>query len=266
MQALDRCLHYTFDAKASPLLNKKATSITLETSQIGIILRNDVPASMRNNICNAEACVTKDELLACQCDCQCGASAKEKIACVHISPVLYQYAMLLHEGLSQHILIELCHRWSPALEKSLQSEREKVRENIAVLMRADGTDEDNVAKAEASRTIHGVLLRYAVGTEKPKLKILKMTDPSELIPLRKLKLKSSTLKSKASLIKSDEPDKISDKEVSTYVPSCIDIITSCCGVPGFNIKECDIPRFRLLNIRAWLTKWRKKRECNGAEI
>ena len=84
---LERCLRHAFDNKADTILNEAATFIRTTDEKIGIIINNHVPASMRDKIYDVEACVTKDELIACRCNCQSGGQGKEKVACVHVLPI-----------------------------------------------------------------------------------------------------------------------------------------------------------------------------------
>ena len=193
---LERCLRHAFDNKAETILNKEVTFIRTKNGNIGITINNHIPASMRDKIYDVEACVTKNELLACRCNCQSGGQEKEKVVCVHVLPVLYQFTMLLHEGLAQHILVELCQRWNSCLEDLVKSEIDMVKNNIAILMRAEGASVDAVALATLKGTVGEMLKTFAVGTDIAKLAIPRKPDPNELIPLRKLRLESLASKAK----------------------------------------------------------------------
>ena len=107
--------------------------------------------------------------------------------------------MLLYGGLAQHILIELCQRWDNHLESVVEGQKDKVVENILTLMRAEGVTETKINLAKSAPTIGAMLESFAVGTERMKLAIPPLPDPNELIPLRKLKLDSTTAKAKAVL-------------------------------------------------------------------
>ena len=199
---LNRCLRHVFDTKSESIINKKATLFVCVgesecENKVGIVLQNNIPASMKSNIYDVEVAVTKDDLMACRCDCQSGGTGNERVACVHVLPVLYQLTMLLYGGLAQHILIELSQRWNNNVESIVEGQKEKVVENILTLMRTEGDTETKINQAKKAPTISAMLKSFAVSTERMKLAIPPLPDPNELIPLRKLKLDSTTAKAKA---------------------------------------------------------------------
>ena len=101
-----------------------------------------------------------------------------------VLPVLYQFTLLLHEGLAQHILIELCERWNTTLEDLIGDKKKSVMMDIETLMRVEGDNNDRIELAIKKETIGEMLETFAVGTERKKLVIPNIPDPSELIPLK----------------------------------------------------------------------------------
>jgi len=71
---------------------------------------------MKDSLYEVALSCTKESLLPCKCDCPSGAKNEEKVACVHNLPLLYQFFMLLHDSLTENILIELSERWDNDLE------------------------------------------------------------------------------------------------------------------------------------------------------
>ena len=193
---LERCLRHCFDNKAEPIINKKATFLKTQSGELAIILRNKVPASMKDDCYEVETCCTKDILLACTCTCKSGGKEEEKIACVHNIPVLYQFTMLLHAGLADNILVELAERWNSTLDTLVVDNILHVKENIMQMMMMDDSVDVEATGMKTSTTISEMLQKYAVTTQKSNLKIPPKPDPNELIPLRNLNIISLAKKGK----------------------------------------------------------------------
>ena len=72
-----------------------------------IKFKGTITVSMRG--CSYESCVsfTSSKLLCCKCNCPIGAQKDQCITCVHNLPVILKFAMLLMDGLAEHILLEL---------------------------------------------------------------------------------------------------------------------------------------------------------------
>ena len=128
-------------------MNKKASLILVGDSKVGITLQNNISASMRDSVYDVEVCITHNEMLTCRCNCKCGCAGDNRVACVHVLPVLYQFTLLLHEGLAQHILIELCERWNTALEDLIGDKKKSVMMDIEMLMRVEGDNNDRIELA-----------------------------------------------------------------------------------------------------------------------
>ena len=75
--------------------------------QIGLELKDKIKASMKTTIYNVRLALTKDTLIACECDCKAGLFGKESIVCVHMLPVLYQFSQFIFRGMNEHMLVEI---------------------------------------------------------------------------------------------------------------------------------------------------------------
>lgn len=95
-------------------------------AEVGLCLRHKVKASMKINIYDVMVCFTRTKIVCCSCTCKASSSGQEKILCVHILLVIYQYSMLLYDGLSEHLLVELANKWNLSLEKSITNKQKNV--------------------------------------------------------------------------------------------------------------------------------------------
>ena len=111
-----------------------------------------------------------------------------------------------------------------------KDEYNEVKNNIITLMRADGEKEGNISVAKNKNTIAAMLETFAVGTQRKKLSIPRLPDPSELIPLKELKLNSSTCKAKEMVNKCNlETISTTDDEEmeeDAYIPNYIETYLS----------------------------------------
>ena len=170
-----------------------------DDNKIGIILRNHIAASMKDDIYDTVVTVTDDELISCSCTCQAGLQGENRAVCVHILPVLLSFTIMIINALGQNLLVELCHRWNDDLEQSLgqQGKIESVKKSILDIMVANG---DDIEKVRGSKTIKETLHIFSVGTEKTKLAPTQPRD-DELIPLRLMDCRSNNNQVKAILNK-----------------------------------------------------------------
>ena len=101
------------DPRTLPLTDQKARLfIHDKDGEMGLVLNNKVSASMKDTEYEVEIAFTKKEILATRCQCHAGGEKNERVVCVHNLPLIYQLNMLLDDGLAQHLLVELCSRWS----------------------------------------------------------------------------------------------------------------------------------------------------------
>ena len=79
---------------------------------------------------------TVDDLMAARCGCNAGPSGHDKHICVHICPLLVLLMLLLFDGLAEHLLVELCSRWTSADDDKInQNESDDIL--VAVVAYAD---------------------------------------------------------------------------------------------------------------------------------
>ena len=116
---LRRCARHAMDCNARSLINTDAKIFQRKDGSVGILLQNKVPASMKDKTYNTYAAFTAKDLVSCKCSCHCGASGDEAVVCVHILPLIFQLTLLLMEGLSENILLELCARFQEHHEEDL---------------------------------------------------------------------------------------------------------------------------------------------------
>ena len=166
--------------------------------ELGIMLQNDIPASMKQQYYRVTVVFSKSGILACECDCKAGSKGLDKVVCVHVLPVLMQFVVFMFEDLGENLLIEFCNRWNATLEEKLSSHLDEIREYIVHIMDSIGCTSDETNKAKLSPTIKGMLDSFCVGTEKKKNIPLPPKD-DELIPLSQY-LSVSTSKSLKKLL------------------------------------------------------------------
>jgi hypothetical protein len=152
-------------------------------SELGILLENKIPASMKQDTYNVKVAFSPSGILACKCDCKAGSQLFDKVVCVHTLPVLMQFLIFLIEDLGQNILIELCNRWNQGLDEKLKDEHISICNNMILLMKSIGVPEADLKKAKLSDTIQDMLDGFCVGTEKRKQRPLPPRD-DQLCPLR----------------------------------------------------------------------------------
>ena len=166
--------------------------------ELGIMLQNDIPASMKQQYYRVTVVFSKSGILACECDCKAGSKGLDKVVCVHVLPVLMQFVVFMFEDLGENLLIEFCNRWNATLDERLSSHLHEIREYIVQIMDSIGCTSDETNKAKLSPTIKGMLDSFCVGTEKKKNIPLPPKD-DELIPLSQY-LSVSTSKSLKKLL------------------------------------------------------------------
>ena len=126
-------------------------------------------ASMKGDAFYAStAAVCRDSLVVTGCTCKAGSHGLERGVCVHNIPLILQLVLLLVDGLANHILVELCHRWSSHLESKIEElgQLEMAKRAILMLMKANGSENTS---SLCHLSVNEILSKmYDVGTEKPK--------------------------------------------------------------------------------------------------
>ena len=139
----------------------------LSSSEIGIRLKNDIPASMKQELYSVTVLFSKSGILACECGCKAGSKGMDKVVCVHVLPVLMQLVVFLVEDLGESILIELCSRWNSSLEEQVSS-KVSVKSSLLQIMTSIGCSPHEISAAELAPSIKEMLDSFCVGTEKKK--------------------------------------------------------------------------------------------------
>ena len=91
---------------------------------------------------SSSVAVTRNSLVATSCTCKAGSHGLERGVCVHNLPLILQLVLLLVDGLANHILVELCQRWTSHLESKLDGlgKLEVTKKAILTLMKANGSE------------------------------------------------------------------------------------------------------------------------------
>ena len=164
---LKRCLRHSFDPKARSIMNTNATLfLHEEDGEMGIVLENAIPASMKDDKYDVVLAFTSKDLVATKCQCHAGGDNEERVVCVHALPLLFQLTMLLDDGLAEHLLVELCSRWNTDLEELVKDENkyEQMRNDIGMLMRHNAENENKIKMAMSQLTVSDMLnTMYATG-------------------------------------------------------------------------------------------------------
>jgi hypothetical protein len=185
-----RCVRHAMDPRAVSILHSSGKIVKYE-EEVGLCLRHKVKASMKINVYDVMVCFTRTKIVCCSCTCKAGSSGCEKILCVHILPVVYQYSMLLYDGLSEHLLVELANEWNLSLEKSLTNEQKNVLlEYLQELKQSTGV----LTTFDKNMKVVDFLKPFSVGTENSKMIPPPPRDPSLLGPLRTLDFNTPIMK------------------------------------------------------------------------
>ena len=169
---IQRCGRHAVDSKIDPLelARHGIFFVDEETQKIGLKLSNYVPASMRESVYETHVAVAGGrQLVACSCTCETGGSnTEERVACVHVLPILLLFSFFLAEGLAEHILLELT-----ALINSNQRVLDDVEKagdsfckDIKLLMLA--ANEHASSDVFRASNVREMLQIFSVGTDKRK--------------------------------------------------------------------------------------------------
>ena len=263
---LKRCLRHAMDPKARPLEHSVAhlfkTTTNDSNGEIGIVLRNKIPASMKDISYDVQIAFTPSKLLATQCQCHAGGSgsANDRVVCVHNLPLIYQLVMLLDDGLAEHLLVELCSRWDDELERVVRCSGKlvEVHRNICCLMQAASVTEEEMNKATQQHTIAEMLNSvFSTGTERCKGSP-RPPPTKKLRQIRDITFLSNTTKAKNRKMRSDNrnnDETINSTDNDTHLetsspspPDYYNIYTAVKAV-GIDPESSDFIGFRLLTLR-----------------
>jgi hypothetical protein len=254
----NRSYRHSVDLKSIDIRSCSGQVMEYE-GQIGLVLKHVIKASMKSGAYNTQVAFTRTDLVACSCTCQCGSFGIEKIVCTHIFPILFQIGQLMHHCLSEHILIELTNFFSGNRMIELKNDEEMIR-SIHILIRSEqGYEPDK------TQPIEELLLKYQVGTEKNKTKLLSLqpkdysSNVNEYCRLEDLDRKSAYRKAYEVQTKTvsdnkenDEEDDVEPMTQETYTNICT-TISAVMGIQHNSSNyEClqDLVGFKLCNHRA----------------
>ena len=167
---LKRGICHAIDTHCQSLVHSEVKLFTLiETDEVGIDIQHTIPASMKYCSYTVRIACTKNKVLCTQCTCKCGGDKSEKVTCVHTFVPTFLPALLLCEGLAEHLLLELSARLTVESDTSDTDVRTDLMENIRLpIICADGVKHDIGASTDTSD--YNILLeRFKVGTEKSTL-------------------------------------------------------------------------------------------------
>jgi hypothetical protein len=136
---------------------------------------------------------TSDELVSCRCNCKAGCDCTDRSICVHVLTVMLLSLILMLDGLSEHILVELCHCWDLSqvnLEDNINDEDMKIlTTSVCQLIQYSGMDQKALV-FRGNVTISNFFSSFGVGTEKMKV-FDKQPKPEELLPLNSYDVQSN---------------------------------------------------------------------------
>jgi hypothetical protein len=163
---LKRCIRHALDSAAVDIREAKI-DVCCINGIVNLVLTHKVKASMRNDIYNVTVCFSKNEITACQCDCKCGSQNSERVICIHILPTMYQIALLLFEGLGEHLLIELAAYVGRLNETDVTQEHNDALQKITTsLLFAVTQTVPNIHTEESGLVPLKIMLnQFSVGTE-----------------------------------------------------------------------------------------------------
>lgn len=171
-------------------MDQVASLFKTNSGEIGILIQGIIPASMKKTTYFTKVAVTKNSLVACECQCAAGSTKLDKGVCVHNLPLIMLLSFLLHDGLAEHMLVEIGNRWNLPLEEELKQKDiekyNKVVNAIDILLETAGIQHQY---NEEDQTIIKKLLSIQVGTEVVCKKYKnKVARDDELIPLSEIRI------------------------------------------------------------------------------
>jgi hypothetical protein len=162
---LRRSMRHALDPQNPPLVGGEGGVVTIG-EEVGLRLKTNIRASMKNQAYIVELIVTATELKATHCTCKAGGCRKDRVACVHSAVVLLLLTILLYDGLADHILYELATIWKNEPAFANPAQKEKAASAIKALMRV--TNRSKIADGDYDK-VNELLESFIVGTERPKL-------------------------------------------------------------------------------------------------
>ena len=239
---LMRCVRHAVDSKSNKI--DCAKFVINSDGKIILILQNNVPASMRNNVYNTYCAIDEDGVLvACKCDCQCGSVYNERVTCVHVLPIAYQFSMFLVECLAEHMLLELAAICgSENIISSMTEENQSIMMKGVKLLIGAGSTLDEVTSMD-DKSLNDLLHTYSVGTEKRKNINVGVIPVDQLGPIRNIS-KMSTVH-KAAFALQQLCGKVGKTKKNSNVNFDNNINGKCSIFDMYHLLQMSNPNFRL---------------------
>ena len=161
---LDRCARHAMDPKTPSLKDCEIEIRQLQNGDVVFVIETDVYASMKKASYQVKVAVSKDKLLACQCNCKAGGQGRERVVCVHVLPVLLLMTIAICKSFGLHFLIELGVRWDPKMTLHDKNLDNVVKKSINHICQAVGFEQID----PRFKTVGQMLQDFKVGTENRK--------------------------------------------------------------------------------------------------
>lgn len=176
-----RAIRHSNDPNADSAFNARC-ELSEKDGEMVMTMHHNMYASFKSERYETSVAFRKDAIVACKCGCPAGAELREKHdqhVDVHVVPVIYLLVLLLFDGLAYDLLVNLAERWKPSDDTNPRAK--SVCDAIDLLTIAAGEEAVTQRNSKASER----LVRFAVGTEKSKLRTPPPRSTDTLGPLRR---------------------------------------------------------------------------------
>ena len=176
-----RAIRHANDPNADSAFNARC-ELSEKDGEMVMTMHHNMYASFKSERYETSVAFRKDAIVACKCGCPAGAELREKHdkhVDVHVVPVIYLLVLLLFEGLAYDLLVNLAERWKAPDDANPRAD--VVCNAIDLLTIAAGEQLLPRRNAKVSERLD----RFAVGTEKSKLRTPPPRSTDTLGPLRR---------------------------------------------------------------------------------
>lgn len=198
-------VRHTTDSRAPSILKTKV-QLFCHKGDVGIVLENDMPPSMKQEQYFTRIACTKDHLLCCECTCDCSGMCNtnklsDRVTCVHNLPLLFQLSREFDETMALHFLHHLATRWSNNIDECVKQKGKynSIRDFVIFLVCLVLDDTQQIF----SPSITKLLEPYKESTALPKFHIREAPKSHELTLLRDLNFSANLSKDNLRVKKSD---------------------------------------------------------------
>jgi hypothetical protein len=176
-----RAIRHANDPNADSAFNARC-ELSEHNGEMVTVMHHNMYASFKSERYETSVAFRKDAIVACKCGCPAGAELREKHdrhVDVHVVPVMYLLALLLFDGLAYDLLVNLAERWKPSDDNHPKADL--LSNAVDLLTVAAGKELAPRQNAKVSERLD----RFAVGTEKSKLRTPPPRSTDTLGPLRR---------------------------------------------------------------------------------